>query len=154
MDEKAAALIETIRAAFKDVTLEDGVGLFEAQGLDDYKTPEACHELKQKDVKRNWEAIPAADLNQCYSSLSFFDPKGMRFHLPAFLIADLKGKYNFDLVFTLAHLNDYSKSRFSELSPDQRRAVRAYLSHVRDTEVYALDRPQIDCSLKEYWIDT
>ena len=153
MDEKAEALIKRIRVTFKDVTLENGVGLFEAQGLDEYKTPEECLELRQKDAKSNWEAISVADLNQCYSSLSFFDPKGMRFHLPAFLIADIQDKYKFDLVFTLAHLNDYSRFQFSVLSLEQRRAVRAYLSYIRDTERYALDRSQIDFSLKEYWTD-
>jgi len=153
MDENAAALIETIRTAFKDVALEDGIGLFEAQGLDDYKTSEECRELRQQDAKNSWEEISVADLNTCYSSLSFFDAKGMRFHLPAFLLADIKGKYNFDMALTLTHLSDYSRSQFSALSFDQRQAVRAYLFYIRDTELYALDRPQIERALQEYWTD-
>jgi hypothetical protein len=47
-------------------------------------------------------------LNACYSSLSFFDAEGMRFPLPAFLIAELNGGYLQDMSFQLAYLNDYS----------------------------------------------
>ena len=153
MDKNAAALIETVRAAFKGVALEDGIGLFEAQGLDDYKTSAECRKLRQQDEKHRWEEISVADLNSCYSSLCFCDAKGMRFHLPAFLLADIRGTYNLDMTFTLTHLSDYSKSQFSALSLEQRQAVRAYLSYIRDTELYALDRPQIDWALQEYWVD-
>ncbi len=47
----------------------------------------------------------------------------MRFHLPAYLIADLQGAYNFGMAFCLTHLNDYTISQFALLSDAQRCAV-------------------------------
>ena len=52
------------------------------QGLDDdYEDAATCEALRLTDEKDDWSKIAVADLNQCYSSLSFFDAEGMRFHL-------------------------------------------------------------------------
>ena len=82
-------LIQKIILAFKDLKLEDGIGLWEGQGLDDYATPEECKKLREKDEKDNCQQIPVVDLYKCSSSLSFFDAKGMRFHLAPFLLSSL-----------------------------------------------------------------
>lgn len=79
-------LIKQIKKAFKGVKLEDGVGLWESQGLDDYLTVQECKKLRRKDEKEDWNKIPLIDLYTCSSSLSFFDAKGMRFHMPIFLL--------------------------------------------------------------------
>ena len=76
-----------IQDAFTDVVLGEGVGLWQAQGIDDYKSLAECLILRERDEKLDWSKISAKDLNMCNSSLSFFDAQGMHFHLPAFLIA-------------------------------------------------------------------
>ncbi len=43
----------------------------------------------------------------------------MRFHLPAFLIADLQGLFRFDLVYTFIHLDRYKEQQFSLLNAQQ-----------------------------------
>lgn len=83
------ALIHKIYEAFRDVKLENGVGLWEAQGHDDRLSAEKCAELREKDEKEDWKKIPIMDLYKCSSSLSFFDAEGLRFHLPIFLLLDL-----------------------------------------------------------------
>ena len=82
-------LINKINTAFKGVKLEDGIGLWEAQGHDDRLSPEECKQLRLKDEKKDWNNIPVIDLYKCSSSLSFFDAKGMRFYLPKFLLFEL-----------------------------------------------------------------
>ena len=47
----------------------------------------------------------------------------MRFHLPAFLIADLQGQFHFDLVYTFIHLDEYKEQQFSLLNARQKQAV-------------------------------
>ena len=71
-------LIQEIYKSFKDVKLEDGVGLWEGQGLDDYCTVEECKKLRERDEKDDWSRISVLDLVKCSSSLCFFDAKGMR----------------------------------------------------------------------------
>lgn len=131
-------LTAKIRTAFKDVKLEDGVGLWEGQGLDDYADEKTMQELRKRDERENWGHIPYKDLAYCYSSLSFFDAKGMRFCLPQFLVFDLlaeelseKEGAPPDVLFTLGHeLNgDYQKNRFSLFDDGQVQCVIDYLEY-------------------------
>jgi len=144
-------VIDLIRSAFKGVVLGNGIGLHEGQGLDDYADKATCQAYRDKDEKIDWEAIPVEELNRCYSSLSFFDAEGMRFHLPAFMIADLNALLGVDPVYHLTQVPEVDPTRFSLLSPDQRNAVREYLLFIQNDPVYEFDFPHIARSLENYW---
>ncbi len=151
--QEAQEVHRLIEDAFSGVALGNGVGLQEAQGLDDYKDAETCAAYRAKDEKDDWHRISSAELNRCNSSLSFFDAEGMRFHLPAFLIADLRGEYGCGMAFCLTHLTDHSRSHyFPLLSSKQRAAVRAFLLLIAEESDYALDRPHIIQALDDYWV--
>ncbi|WP_180014854.1 DUF6714 family protein [Acinetobacter sp. YH16031] len=140
-----------IETAFADVVLGDGIGLREAQGIDDYQSLSECFMWRKKDEKSDWSKIPVQDLNDCNSSLCFFDAQGMRFHLPAFLIADLQGKWRFDLTFRLCKMDD-EMQQFHLLNKAQREAVQAYLSWVVSDRDFSLNRNLILKVLKQgYW---
>ena len=111
-----ASLISDITSAFAGVRLGGGVGLFEAQGLDDYADAAERKALRERDEKDDWTVLSADALNRANSSLSFFDADGMRFHLPAYLVADLRGDYKFGVVFTLcqASVRDERPDRHRE----------------------------------------
>ena len=95
--------------------------------------------------------IPSLQLNEYYSSLSFFDDKGMRFHLPAFMIADLNGEYRFGMLFVLTHLSDYSKSQFRLLSKKQREVVKLFLEFLAENPDNSFDKPNIESAIENYW---
>ena len=119
-----------IRTAFKEVQLEDGVGLWQAQGLDDYADEKTMQELIRKDEREDWSIIPTEQLIHCASSLSFFDAKGMRFHLPAFMLLDISLENPLDAVtFTLGYdlEGDYQNERFSLLNSEQIRCITYFL---------------------------
>ena len=80
-----------IRAAFHGATLGNGIGLLQGQALDDYRDEATQKAYRERDEEDDWERIPFQALNRCNTSLSFFDAEGMRFHLPAFMIAELNG---------------------------------------------------------------
>ncbi len=147
----ASEVREEILSAFSGVTLGDGVGLTEAQGLDRSEDEAARTARRMQDEKNDWRLIRPADLNRCNSSLSFFDAEGMRFHLPAFLIADLDGVYEFGMAFHLTHLDSQGIRQFSLLSPEQRAAVRSYLQYISTEDEYAFERPAILRALVEFW---
>ena len=73
MDAEKARVLGLVRSAFQGVTLGDGVGLRQGQGLDDYADERTLASHRVQDEKHDWSAIPVADLDRCYSSLSFFD---------------------------------------------------------------------------------
>lgn len=132
-------LIINIKKAFQSVKLEDGTGLWEAIGIDDYADSKTLEQLRKKDERNLWENIPYKDLVECQSSLSFFDAKGMRFWLPQFLIFDLladeiyeeQGINAPDALFTLSHkLNeDYQKNRFSLFDTEQIESIIYFLEY-------------------------
>jgi hypothetical protein len=152
LNAEKVRVLELVRSAFQGVTLGDGVGLRQGQGLDDYADPETLAKLRAEDEKHDWTAIPVDDLNRCCSSLSFFDAEGMRFHLPAFLVAELEGRItSSDVVFILTYQDDDMMSRFDQLSPAQREAVREYLLLLLSDPHRGFQHPMIEAGLRDYW---
>jgi len=78
MNDEQKRVAELIRTAFSGVVLEDGIGLWEAQGIDDYQSKERHAEYRSKDEKEDWSKLTGEDMTYCYSSLSFFDAKGVQ----------------------------------------------------------------------------
>ncbi len=146
----AEVLKEEIRVAFKGVMLGTGVGLFEAQAIDDYADEPEQAAQREKDEKVDWTNIPASALSECNSSPSFFDPKGMLFHLPAYLIADLNGEYGFGMAYCLTMSTTMEKS-FSLLNTVQRSVVRNYLSYILEESDYEFDHEHVLRALTSYW---
>ncbi len=151
--EAAKELCERVKMAFLQVELGAGIGLFEAQAIDDYESTDVRAQRREKDEKLSWDRIESKHLNACYSSLNFFDSLGMRFHLPAFIIAELRSEYEQELTFTLTHLNRYTRDQFGLLSPSQRQVVREYLEFLRGDPSSEFDFEAIDRALSEYWKD-
>ena len=143
-------LRSSIRVAFEGVTLGGGVGLYEAQGIDDHESAEARQRLRERDEKEDWARITAEDLNSCYSSLSFFDAEGMRFHLPAYLLADLNGEYRFDMIAEFTNWCDYKREQFSLLSNVQKDVVLDYLRFMQDRPGNWLDVHKIDFTMETF----
>jgi hypothetical protein len=140
-----------IRTAFGGVLLGKGVGLKQAQGIDDHESEEVRQSLRQEDEKDDWHRITSENLNSCYSSLCFFDAEGMRFHLPAYLIAEINGDYEFDLMGEFIDLNDYKMEQFSLFTTEQRGAIAEYLRFIQDQPGHWLDVHKIDLALESFW---
>jgi len=145
-------VLDLVRSAFQGVSLGEGVGLLQGQGLDDYADECTLASYRAKDEKHDWSAIPVADLDRCYSSLSFFDADGMRFHLPAYLVAELEGNLQTaDVVFHLVYSGHGGNSRFETLSAEQREAVRAFLLLLLSDAHREFEHPMIQAALRDYW---
>jgi len=143
-------VINKIKAAFYGVVLGDGIGLWEAQAIDDYATIEVQKNNREKDEKDDWTLLKPEILQRCNSSLSFFDAKGMRFHLPAFIIASLENKGD-DQIFHLTQLDDYAKSKLVSLSYAQKEAIIMYLNWCLEQDEYTFEHPTIERVVNEYW---
>jgi len=142
---------ELVEAAFAGMTLGGGIGLHEARGLDDYADDATRAVYRASDEREDWHRLTAEELNFCSSSLSFFDAEGMRFHLPAFLLAELRGEYECGSV--VFHLAQSFHENFGLLSPTQRTAIRAFLRFVFDDPDYRSEWPDIFDALHGYWAE-
>jgi len=148
--EALEALVAETYDAFSGVTLGSGVGLSEAEGLDAYATEQQLAEYRANDEKLDWRAIPLKSLNAYSSSLSFFDQEGMRFHLPAFLIADMRGLNDSNLIFNLSQFT-LIEDRCALLTSEQREVVRKYLKFAAQEEEFGREHDHILRALKNWW---
>ena len=151
MTDDQIRVANLIRDAFREITLEDGIGLLQGHGLDNGADSKTLKEYRSKDEKNDWSMIPVSDLNSCFSSLSFFDAEGMQFHLPAFLIADLEGTFDGDVLFHLTYFEHDAMSRFEILTDSQRNAVREFLLLRLSDPNSDIETPMIEKALSEYW---
>ena len=143
-------ILKEIKYAFSGVILGNGIGLWEAQAIDDYESREVQKRKRKKDEKNDWGLLSYDVLQRCHSSLSFFDADGMRFHLPAYIEASVDNKVD-DPIFHLTQLDDYAKSQFTSLNPAQRKAIVMYLSWCLEKDECEFDHPAIRRALSEYW---
>lgn len=141
-------VISRIAAAFSSVKLGDGIGLFEANGLDNYATEEEQHRIRASDEKLDWRRIFYEDLAKCYSSPSFFDAQGFVFHLPAFLIAELNDEHPYGFIDRIFRLDEHPEGWRKLLNQQQRAAIIAALELIREHPNYEHDLDEINASIQ------
>lgn len=149
----AEIICAQIESAFSDTVLGDGIGLWEAQGLDDYEDEATCAAYRDKDEKLDWKALSLETLQSCNSSPSFLDADGFRFYLPAFMCADLREDYGYTFHYSLTDFSYIKYSRYTSLSLEQRAAIRSYLIYQRDHPENRFERDTIQKALDSYWTE-
>jgi hypothetical protein len=143
-------VIARVEDAFANTQLGSGIGLFEANGLDDYAADVELRRLRDSDEKFDWKRISVADLAKCYCSPTFFDPQGFVFHLPAFLIAELNDKHPYGFIDRLYAADEHPKGWRALLTGKQRDAIIAILELIREHPNYKHEMDAIDASINRY----
>jgi len=141
-------VVAQIEEAFGDTQLGTGIGLFEANGLDDYASEEELLRFRATDEKLDWRRISYSDLERCNSSPSFFDSLGFVFHLPAFLIAELNDKHHYGFIDRLFRHEEHPKGWRNILTEKQRYAIIATLELIREHPNYERDVNEIDATIQ------
>ena len=137
VDETRLKILELIREAFADVHLDGGVSLHQSRVLDDYGDEDEFKAALRKDPEWHWTEVSTEKIKQFCDSLVFFDPKGVRFYLPAFMTHALEtyeptyGWLDADGIFFAASdpTGGY-KDKFEALNSTQMSAVAAFLAFV------------------------
>lgn len=78
-------LMNDIQNSFRDVALEDGIGIWEAEAIDNYLVGNEYELLKSKDERVDWNNITFDYTNQFEMTFAFWDAKGTTFILPKVL---------------------------------------------------------------------
>ncbi len=157
-------VIQLIHKAFEDVNLEDGVSLHETIRIDNYgETNETLESQIKADERNNWKKLiddPELAKIHGIGGLSFYDAKGLRFHLPAYLCLMIKNPGEdiadicVSLMFTLVQLDEYNRERFSILTVEQRKAVKVFLTYLRYNTGISTNESgskAIERAIREYW---
>ncbi|MFZ3192680.1 MAG: DUF6714 family protein [Moraxellaceae bacterium] len=121
-------LIQQIEKAFAGVVLGQGWGLREADARDDYMvSAQTLADCRAQDEHDDWRALSPADLDQFSCALSFTNSEGMRFLLPAYLIAELRDEFRIADVLCCLTYSELLETKFCLLNIAQREAVIAFL---------------------------
>lgn len=152
--QTANILREKIERAFAGVTLGNGIGLKEARGLDDYADSDILARLHNEDERQDWHRFTSAQLLSYQSSISFTDAEGMRFLLPAWMLAELRDEGIAGLIWSLCRIAPHNEHKFVLLSAEQRGVVRDFLEFVRDHPEFTHERGEIDAAIEHIWSHT
>ncbi len=144
-------IIEMVKDAFCGVELGNGIGLLQAQAIDNREPDEVQTKWRKEDEKFHWESISHELLESCHSSLSFFDAEGMKFHLPAFIVGSITGEVGDPLFHLTFDLGRHFYSKFAMLSECQKRAVSEYLTWCLTRDEYIYDHGAIQKALELHW---
>ncbi|MEL6230616.1 MAG: DUF6714 family protein, partial [Cyanobacteria bacterium J06627_3] len=153
------ALIEEITVAFDGVAREEGVTLHEATVIDDYGSPAERAEARAQDTEDRWQDVPEADIRFTDAVLSFLDPKGFHYYIPAYMVWYLRNIDNKDpgywsntfdsVVFHLTYkvdVDDYVSSKFQLFTLAQSKAVANFLLFDMERE-QTLEKQYLQASL-------
>ncbi len=152
---RAQQLKQRIRDAFHDVTLGDGQTLEEAD-LEGACTKEKAAQLRENAETADWQKIDSRKIEHLYCALSFFDPQGWLFHIPAFMIWSLDNWRTTEMITadsTIGTLSRYdfliSQGRISKLNKNHVAAIVEFLQFFVDYE----PNYSAEVALRDFWID-
>jgi hypothetical protein len=163
--QKIEAVIAEITAAFDCVSRGDAVTLHEASEWDDnYAHGRWIEIARAKDTDTKWQDVPdewMAEMGLGDVALSYLDPEGFRYYLPAYMIWMLKswrdgGVENNTEDAIIYHLSvNNQPARFSILNISQSKAVARFMEFLAEQpeDEYGLLLQASDAqkALKYYW---
>ena len=146
-------IVAEVADAFRDVQLEDGETIHEADLEGAYSDDSVRLAAREKDPEVNWRDIPDWKLDGLHPH-GFFDLKGWRFHIPAYMIWTLRNwrtSTSVSIDYTIwefrPSLGTRDLQRYSSLSFPQGCAVYDFL-HFFCT--YS-DAPEPREAIEAYW---
>lgn len=145
-------LITKIESSFNGVTLINGIGIFEAEAIDNYETTEVRKIEREKDIRDHWQSIPDDVIGQYYSVLSFMDDNGLKFALPAYMrfatkYYDTSASASIDsVIYTLANQRNWEF-----LSNEQKETIADFLSFMVLEADSHVDSRQASLAYENIW---
>ena len=145
VEEGARVVTALVEHAFAGVELDGGVSLDEAELIDDYALPartERDPPPRGYGKGPPWRELTRAGLDRFpWGNFPFQDARGIRYHLPAFMVAHLRGEPPpalDSLLFTLA--SGHQLEALSRLlTAAQRHAVARYLVFVASSAAWCAE---------------
>ena len=127
------SLIQQIHEAFAEVAIGGGETLHQAHLEGAYTDKAEWLAAREMDPESHWSEVPDSKLESISSALSFIDPEGWRFYIPAYMCWTLQnwrttGKIAADqVIWNLEYADERATKRYDLLSRVQSEAVYDFL---------------------------
>ena len=154
------AVIRQIEIAFDGVDRKFGVSLHEACIIDDYGSKWEQMQARMTDTEWRWQDVPEADIARYFWILSFLDPIGFRYYMPAYMIWTLKNYLHTDSMSTNATIysldlsdqfREHRMKRFNLFTRSQSEATCAFLRFMAEYSCGWADEDAARQALNAYW---
>lgn len=156
----SAEVLKLIEHAFSKVLLGEGIGIFEAEAIDNYASEQQTKKARAKDREfwRHWSEVPQEVISQASFALCFADPEGMRYLLPAYMAFSIKNyeesaSASVDSpIYALGRGEEAFGGDLSILSSEQRQAIIAYLElMILEAGEYYVDASMASYAYEKFW---
>ena len=132
---RLAGLVGRIRAAFAGVDVGEDTTLYLSGAAEDSYQPEAYQaHLRAHEERQDWQRIPPAVLFCAHDCLCYLQAEGVRFLLPAYMVADLQypaAHWSQDFGLNYALFSTWSGEKLEQLNEAQRACVTDYVNEKR-----------------------
>lgn len=78
-------LISRLEKAFEGVQLSNGIGIYEAESIDNHDSISERKKSREKDIRDDWKTIRDDVIDEYYYALTFMDYDGLHFAIPAYM---------------------------------------------------------------------
>jgi len=129
-------LIKEIETAFKDVKLDDGVGIFEADTMDAYGNEEKIQKARKKDRLwwNDWHDIEDKHIAYYSNVMCFMDSQGIKWALPAYMIYAINnysnGSFSVDTTIYAIERGAVGYDNIDLFSLEQKEAIAKFLQYM------------------------
>lgn len=162
MEKLREQIVMEIENAFSHVHLGNGIGINEANAIENYEDNEERQKARTLDEKVSWLKISDALVGKSDSALAFMDEEGFRFCIPVFMRYSLMHYDTCELGIIDSPI--YALERFAKIltrkssgktffTMEQNKVIAKYLKYVALDEGANFDSSFASRALDLFWRD-
>jgi len=150
-------LIQEIKTAFKDVTLEDGIGINEADSIEMGERDSVINTARNQDRSwwKEWTDIEDKYISSYSSVMDFMDSKGIKWVLPAYMTYIIKhykeGSFSIDSTIYVLEEGAMGSDQLDLYTPEQKEVIAKFLQFMLTVGEEWLDVASAQAALDKIW---
>lgn len=150
-------LIEEIAIAFKDVTLEDGIGINEADSIEMGERDATINKGRNQDRSwwKDWTDIEDKYVSSYSSVMDFMDSKGIKWVLPAYMTYIIKhykeGSFSIDSTIYILETGALGSDGVDIYTAEQKQVIAKFLEFVIAVGEEWVDVASAQVALDKIW---
>jgi len=150
-------LIEEILTAFKDVTLEDGIGINEADSIEMGERDSVINTARNKDRSwwQGWTDIEDKYISSYSSAMDFMDSQGIKWVLPAYMTYIIKhykeGSFSIDSTIYILEAGARGSDGLDLYTAAQKKVIANFLQFMIIAGEAWVDAASAQTALDKIW---